>query len=136
VELLFHYLYIIHKLPYGPSSPTTGCWLDQRPACPTNKPKDQCVQLRVRTATWWSRPPLLASGINNFAVLDPTVWLQGAGFRVATGLLGPRLALRGHTRQQSTTGGCHWCAVGVRGRSTPNAGFSTASALSKPQGKI
>ena len=64
----------VHKLPYGPSSPTTG------PARPTSKLTDQCVQLLVRTATWWSRPPLLASGIiNNFTVLDPTAWSSRLG---------------------------------------------------------
>jgi hypothetical protein len=40
------------------------------------------------------------------------------------------------TRQQSTIGGYHRCAVGVREKSTQKAGFSTASALiSRPQAK-
>jgi hypothetical protein len=68
---------------------------------------------------------------------DAPSCVQGARFRVARGLLDPRLVLlRGRTRQQSTTGGYHRCAVGVRERNTPKAGFSTASALiSKPPGK-
>ena len=68
---------------------------------------------------------------------DAPSCVQGARFRVARGLLDPRLALlRGHTRQQSTTGGYHRCTGEVRERSTQKAGFSTASALiSKPPGK-
>jgi hypothetical protein len=97
--------------------------------------KDQCVQLLVWTATWWRRPPLLASG---FTVLGPTAWpsrhdpagsdapscVQGARLRVVRGLLDPRLALLGggHMRLQSTIdkqappgaqakkSGCRMCA--------------------------
>jgi hypothetical protein len=105
----------VHKLPNGPSSPTTG------PARPTGKLTDQCVQLLVRTATrrrggrdprcWpaastttsrrWTQPRGPAGS-------DAPSCVQGARFRVARGLLDPRLALlRGRTRLQSTTGGYH-----------------------------
>jgi hypothetical protein len=95
---------------------------------------DLQFRLLVRMATWWSRPPLLASGINNFTVHSaagpsrlgcPFLCPGGARFLVERGLLaapgtGPSLGppAGAHTtaavKAVDETGGYHRCAVGVR----------------------
>ena len=139
MELLFHYMYINYHtdlavLPLdqrvqqaNSRTSASSCWCGRRrggrdPRC--------WPAASTTTSRCWTQPRGPAGS-------DAPSCVQGARFRVARGLLDPRLALlRGHTRQQATAGGHHRCAVGVRERSTQKAGFSTASALiSKPPGQ-
>ena len=129
MELLFHYMYINYHMDLAvlpldqrvqqanSRTSASSCWCGRRrggrdPRCwpAASSTTSQC----------WTQPRGPAGS-------DAPSCVQGARFRVARGLLDPRLALlRGRTRQQSTTGGYHRCAVGVRERSAQKVGFPAA----------